>query len=533
MKNILALLLLITICTLSSSQVSEQWVARYEPTGNDKASLISLDTAGNVYISGYTYGGDSITTAKYNPVGVLQWIKSFKGGIGTRAPRGMAVDIAGNVYITGEESPSIFDDYFLLKYNTAGEFQWVQYYNVDDEGATAIALDNAGNICITGACFTGGYGDVLTIKYNPQGIMQWAQTYNAPPGNLDETGTDIGIDDSNNVYVSGQRIVNGLYDFLVIKYNSVGIQQWVSVYDGPDGSNDYFTKIAVSKAGNCYITGRSYGSTTDFDYATVKYNLNGVQQWVQRYNGTAESGSGSDYPYDIAIDKNENVIITGQSQGLNSNFDYVTVKYSPDGIQKWVQRYNGPGNGYEVAYAIAIDSSGNAYVTGTSWGSGTYADYATIKYNAAGALEWVMRYNGPVDTDDGFAIAVNNSGSVFVTGWSRGTTSGMDYCTIKYSQLVNTHTFSNEIPEKFALSQNYPNPFNPFTKIEFDIPKSSFTVIKIYDILGRVVSTLVNEQLKPGVYEVTFDGTNLPSGVYFYRIEAGTFIESKKMVLIK
>jgi len=532
MKTIQALLLLIIVCTFVSSQVSEQWAARYEPAGNDKASLISLDTAGNVYISGYTYGGDSITTAKYNPAGVLQWIKSFKGGNGTRSPRAMAVDIAGNIFITGEESPSTFTDYFLLKYNTAGEFQWVQYYNVNAESAAAIALDNAGNILITGLCSTSDT-DVLTVKYSTQGVMQWAQIYNPPPGNLNETGTDIGIDDSNNVYVSGYRLVNGLYDFLVIKYNSAGMQQWVSVYDGPDGSNDYLTKIAVSKTGNCYITGRSYGSTTDFDYATVKYNLNGVQQWVQRYNGTAGSGSGSDLPYDIAIDKNENVIITGQSQGLNSNFDYVTVKYSPDGTQKWVQRYDGPGNGYEAAYSLAIDSLGNAYVTGSSWGSGSFADYATIKYNTLGALEWVMRYSGPENQDEGFAIAVNNSGSVYVTGWSRGTITNMDYCTIKYSQVVNINLITNEIPDKFALSQNYPNPFNPTTKIKFDIPKSSFTRLSIYDVLGREVSVLVNEDLKAGSYSIELNASNMPSGVYFYKLTAGDFSEVKKLVLVK
>jgi hypothetical protein len=96
----------------------------------------------------------------------------------------------------------------------------------------------------------------------------------------------------------------------------------------------------------------------------------------------------------------------------------------------------------------------------------------------------------------------------------------------------NTNTIF--IPQEFNLSQNYPNPFNPVTKINYDIPKNSIVKLVIYDILGREVMKLVNNELKqPGRYVVVFNGTNFASGVYFYRIEAGTFIESKKMVLVK
>ena len=89
------------------------------------------------------------------------------------------------------------------------------------------------------------------------------------------------------------------------------------------------------------------------------------------------------------------------------------------------------------------------------------------------------------------------------------------------------------IPTKFSLSQNYPNPFNPTTKINYALPTSTKVNIKIYDILGRMVKQLVNETKDAGYYTVTFDGTNLASGIYFYRIEAGNFVESKKMVIVK
>lgn len=98
---------------------------------------------------------------------------------------------------------------------------------------------------------------------------------------------------------------------------------------------------------------------------------------------------------------------------------------------------------------------------------------------------------------------------------------------------LGINQISTEVPEKFSLSQNYPNPFNPATNIKFQIPKSEFVKIVVYDVLGKEVQTLVNKQLSPGTYEVDFDGSALPSGVYYYMLEAGEFNQTKKMVLIK
>ncbi|MGC9092080.1 MAG: T9SS type A sorting domain-containing protein [Bacteroidota bacterium] len=89
---------------------------------------------------------------------------------------------------------------------------------------------------------------------------------------------------------------------------------------------------------------------------------------------------------------------------------------------------------------------------------------------------------------------------------------------------------AGEIPGSFALEQNYPNPFNPSTTISFDVPKQSHLRLAIYDVLGREVKTLVDEEKNPGRYSVTFDASNLPSGVYLYRLEAGSFSEVRKMV---
>jgi plastocyanin len=185
------------------------------------------------------------------------------------------------------------------------------------------------------------------------------------------------------------------------------------------------------------VTGDINSSGTGYDYATIKYYPNGDTAWVRRYNGP---GNNSDDASAIAVDGSGNVYVTGGSRGSVTYDDYSTIKYYPDGDTAWVRRYNGPGNYYDWASAIAVDGSGNVYVTGYSHGSGTGSDYATIKYYPDGDTAWVRRYNGPANSykyDVARAIAVDGSGNVYVTGGSEGNGTGFDYATIKYVQAFS------------------------------------------------------------------------------------------------
>jgi hypothetical protein len=94
-------------------------------------------------------------------------------------------------------------------------------------------------------------------------------------------------------------------------------------------------------------------------------------------------------------------------------------------------------------------------------------------------------------------------------------------------------TLKNELPTTYSISQNYPNPFNPTTKINYSVPKTSYVTVKVYDILGRVVATIVNENKPVGNYSVQFNANRLTSGIYFYRMESGSFSQTKKLLLLK
>jgi uncharacterized delta-60 repeat protein len=368
-----------------------------------------------------------------------EWVARYNGpGSGIDLARSIAVDGSGNVYVTGESVGSGTSyDYATIKYNSSGVEQWVQRYNGpgnDNDRAYSLAVDGSGNVYVTGWSWGSGTSyDYATIKYNSSGVEQWVQRYNGP-GNSTDWANSIAVDGSGNVYVTGESWGSGTYsDYATIKYNPAGVQQWVQRYNGPGNGSDRADSIAVDGSGNVYVTGESVGSGTYYDYATIKYNSSGVQQWVQRYNGP---GNDYDYAYSIAVDGSGNVYVTGYSWGGGTYSDYATTKYNPAGVQQWVQRYNGPGNGSNRADSIAVDGSGNVYVTGESEGSGTGHDYATIKYNPAGVQEWVQRYNGPGnDYDYAYSIAVDGSGNVYVTGESQGSGTSWDYATIKYNSL--------------------------------------------------------------------------------------------------
>ena len=212
---------------------------------------------------------------------------------------------------------------------------------------------------------------------------------------------------------------------------------WVRRYNGPGNSYDGATDLAVDGSGNVYVTGRSVGGGTSYDYSTIKYYFNGDTAWVRIYNGP---GNGGDYAQAIAVDGSGNVYVTGWSAQNSSspyNYDYTTIKYHSNGDTAWVRRYNGPGNSDDVAYAMALDGSGNVYVTGGSVGSETSCDYATTKYYPNGDTAWVRRYNRPGNGgDEASAIAVDDSGNVYVTGGSYGSGTDYDWATIKYVQFL-------------------------------------------------------------------------------------------------
>ena len=539
----LALILQVFNIKVSSSQVGELWTQRYNGPADstDYASSMVVDQAGNVYVTVGSIGSSGAyydcVTIKYNSDGMVQWLQRYNGpGDSTDFGSAVVVDGSGNVYVTGGSFGSgTKSDCITIMYNSAGVQQWIQRYNAADnqmDEGSAIIVDGSGNVYVTGSSVLNASSyDYVTFKYNSSGVQQWVQRYSGPGSSFDSPSS-IALDGSGNVYVAGYSTGVGTgYDCLTLKYNSSGVQQWEQRYNGPGNSTDNINSIAIDASGNVYIAGFIGGSGTGNDGITIKYNTSGVQQWAQTFNGP---GNGNDNARSLAVDVSGNVYIAGYSSGATSGADFTTIKYNSSGVQQWLQTYNGPGNGDEDCNAIVLDATGNVYITGYSIGSGSDYDYATIKYNSQGAQQWLQRYNGPGNSmDQSETVAVDTSGNVYVTGTSRGTSTRRDYATVKYSQTIGIQSISNEIPSGFSLEQNYPNPFNPVTNIRFSIPKSGLVTLKVYDISGKEISELVSQVLSAGVYNYDMDASGLSSGAYFYRLSTEDFSEVKKMVLVK
>jgi hypothetical protein len=569
LKMVFAMLLVLLCAGLASEMLSPAeafaqtvdtaWVRRYNGPGNDYdgGNAITIDDSGNVYVTGQSWGSAidyDYATIKYYPNGDTAWVKRYNGsGNGYDLAMDIAVDGSGNVYVTGWSygGSGTGDDYATIKYYPDGDTAWVRRYNGpgnSSDWAFALAVNDSGNVYVTGRNSGDGTGDdYATIKYYPDGDTAWVRRYIGPE-NGDDWARSIALDGSGNVYVTGESWQgSGTYsDYVTIKYHPNGDTAWVRRYNGPGNDYDGGNAIAIDGSANVYVTGWSYGgSGTGDDYATIKYYPDGDTAWVRRYNGPS---NGSDVPVGIALDGSRNVYVTGYSDSTGSSEDYATIMYDSTGNQLWVKRFN-CANGTDKPSAIAVDGSNNIYVTGRSGCGGvTSFDYVTIKYYSNGDTAWLRKYHGPVENgyDYAYALALDTSGNVYVTGASQGSGTDYDYCTIKYSPKstdVKDETEGQEKPSEFTLSQNYPNPFNPATAIRFKVEGQRLkvpvpTTLKIYNVLGEEVRTLVNEKKLPGDYTIQWDGKNdrgeqLASGVYFYELKVGDYTSAKKMVLLK
>jgi uncharacterized delta-60 repeat protein len=424
---------------------NQLWTARYDGPAHsyDYEQALALDASGNVYVTGYSSNPLTSTdyaTVKYDATGNQLWAASYNYPVPSNdVGNKVAMDVSGNVYVTGTSTGlGAGDDFVTAKYDAGGSEQWVARYAGPGGGGdrpTDIVVDASGNVYVTGhsanlPAWPNDY-DYATIKYDADGSQLWVARYNGLGKNEDRASA-IALDASGNVYVTGQsQDASNHLRILTIKYGAGGDQLWIAQYSGPRNMEDYASDIAVDASGGVYVTGGSYGpGMNDFDYVTIKYDAGGNQLWAARYNGP---GSGSDYAYAVAVDASGNSCVTGSSAGSGTSRDYATIKYDAIGNQLWVVRYNGPANGYDYGKALALDASGNFYVTGYSAGSGTSDDYVTIKYNPDGLEQWVARYNGPANGSDyAYGIGVDDAGNIYVTGYSAGLGTGDDYATIQY-----------------------------------------------------------------------------------------------------
>ena len=433
---------------------AQLWVKRYNGPGNvdDQANSLAVSPGGGtVFVTGTSAGATSgldYATFAYNTVtGAQRWVKRYNGP-GNREDQAYSVAVSptgGTVFVTGtSKGVSSNWDYATVAYNAAtGAQLWVKRYNGpgnrDDIAYSMAVSPGGGTVLVTGqSAGTASGDDYATVAYNAAtGARLWVARYNGPRNRIDEAHSMAVSPGGGTVFVTGtSREAGSNWDYATVAYNTAtGAQLWVKRYNRPGNREDGATSLAVGPGGGTvYVTGSSVGSTSQYDYATVAYNAaTGAQRWVKRYNGP---GNGADFATSLAVGPGGGTVyVTGSSVGSTSQYDYATVAYNAaTGAQRWVKRYNGFRNGADFATSLTVGpGGGTVYVTGSSAGKDD-DDYATAAYNAVtGARQWVTRYNGPRNLLD-FAsdVAVSPTGGmVFVTGSSMGDVAS-DYATVAY-----------------------------------------------------------------------------------------------------
>lgn len=467
----------------------------------------------------------------------------------------------GTALLTGPQSTA-----FAAKYDTDGNLLWAfPYYAVNSvnggiNGAfqelCGAATDAAGNIYLTGRVTAQviAPGIELTVDLNP-----------------------LGAATSENIAGA-----------IVAKYSPDGLLQWYKIYPRTDGyatQGSVGEKIAIDTEGNIFATGWfsrivdfGNGHTNTDDQSTVgtyllKLDSNGNTTWMILLDNDILD-LGAMVPLSILSTSSNNVVLAGlfdntvdfdpgpnvttltsfeTTSGVFDDDGFI-VSYDPNGNFRWVDHVGG-GARNERIFSLAENSDGDVFTTGDGH-TGFFLKKLDGQNGSTLAL-YEMQYEPGFETElaFGYETVISPSDNMYLIGKVFQDSLDVDFGSNEHFILfypnndnyeslfiskydvsqtpTGIESYDDVIPNAFQLKQNYPNPFNPSTTIEFSIPNSEFVSIVVYNLLGEKVADLVNELLPAGLYRSQWNAENFPSGLYIYKISAGNFIETRKMLLLK
>ncbi len=551
LKFCLTLIILTLFGNISFAQ-TQQWATTYNSSTLDILEKTATDNSGNIYITGERQGSASSYPlqylAKYNSSGSFQWQRFLTPPyVTTNNNRGAyslssVCDNSGNVYIAGYcDSALSFNKGFLIKYSPAGDSLWGKYAGIGDTLGyvewSSMKLDNAGNIYLAGVNFKFSTykPSYIVAKYNSSGEMQWVK--NQKPAVISSTFTNrlsLQLDNSNNICVAAtvrKTSSSESTDFYAFKLSNSGNFLWENSYNGPADADDIMSSMAIDQSGNMYLEGTGKNiAPMNKEITCVKFNgSTGAQEWVFKTGGVG--GSGDDEAYNLSVGLSNDVYLTGSLYTNLDGSDGVLIKLnSLTGNEIWRKSLRGINGLNDIYTDVKIISSGIIYAVGLL---NTGSMIQIKKFNTSGDSLAAATYsqNNIIYPR---AIMPGAGNSLLLTGDNSYYAATSDVFLVKYDVTTGIEPVSNTIVKEFSLSQNYPNPFNPTTMINFSLPKDANVTISIYDMAGKLVSSLINNQsYNSGYHSVEMDGVNLSSGTYFYRISADNFVETKKMILMK
>jgi hypothetical protein len=418
----------------------------------------------------------------------------------------------------------------LIKTDSAGNQQWIKAYggNSDDEGS-AVQQTTDGGYIITGYTKSSGAGagDVLLVKTDTAGNALWTRTFG---GSQDEEGYAVQQTREGGFIVAGatSSFGAGSRDVWLIKTDSAGNESWRRTLGG--FGSDGARSVQQTADGGYVITGwtYSYGPGYVGNLWLVKTDTAGNAVWNRAFGG-----ADIDRGYGVQQTTDGGYIITGYTASSGAGLDdMLLIKTDSAGNAQWTKTFGGSGRDY--GNAVQQTTDGGYVVAGytLSYGAGG-DDVWLVKTDTSGNAVWSATYGGTA-SDVAYAVRQTRDDGYLVAGHTLSYGAGVhDVWLIRLGMRVTAVDEPQAVPEEYGLWQNYPNPFNPSTEIGFQITDHGLVTVKVYDVLGREVATLANERKEPGTYTIHWDASGMSSGVFFCRLKAGDFVQTKRMLLMR
>ena len=570
---------------LTSTDNQDVVLAKYDATGAhlwskafggtyiDEGYGVTVDGSNNVIITGHFYttidfgggvltstGPDDIFLAKFDPNGAHLWSKRFGSGSAVGEDGfGVAADAAGDIALCGAYTNGTdfgggplsavgANDVFVAKFDASGTHQWSKGFgSIGSDLANACTIDATGSIAMTGyfggtvdfgggPLTTAGSIDIFVARFDASGSHLWSRRAGALNA---DSGQGIAFDASGAVSVTGlfrgtvdfgggPLVAPGNNDIFVARYDAGGAHVWSHVFGGATG-NDIGQALASNAAGYVVIAGQ-FGSTIDFgggpltaadggDVFMAAFDAAGTHQWSRRFG----SSPSADVALGVALDQANHVALTGYSSGP-INFGGSTL--------------GGAGSTDTFLARFEVDSPIPVL----------FSRFDATARDQAAIIEWRLWSDESLDrftlyrrdhgTSHSIAVA---AGAASATGafTDRSVAAGKTY---DYELVIRSRDGSDfrspmatvQMPQlRTSLAQNYPNPFNPRTSIAFTLADASRVTLDVFDVSGRRVASLMTGVRPAGRHTIDFDASSLSSGVYSYRLVAGDFSKTRKMVLLK
>ncbi len=549
-------------------------------SGNEAGQAICADSNGGVIVTGFTnsgnypirpgaiqtgYGGnDDCFISHLNSAGSQLLYSTYLGGEGSDIANGITNDGSGGVILT-DDTYSTFYPVTTGAYDTtfggpsfSGTDCFISHLNND--GSQLLYSTYLGGLGMdygNGICSDGSGGAFVVGSTSSTNFPVTHGAYDTTLRIWDCFITHINATGSHLIYSTALGGSVGEEGLAIIHDDSGGV-----FVTGYTSSSDF------PVTANAFDTSFNGGTTPPIDCFVTHLNSTGSQLIYSTYLG----GSGEDAGESITKDGNGTVIVAGGTSSTN----FPTTSGAYDSINNggddcFITRLNSEGTGLiystylggtsnEGVDGLVCDSGGSVIITGATSSNDFPVTASAIqttnrggvdafvaKFNNAASQLLYSTYLGSSQTDVGYALVSDGNGGVIVTGqggpnfpitpsaYDTSWSAGNDVFVTHLNFLIDSTSISerNLVPSFYFLNQNYPNPFNSSTTIEYSLPKPGIVKLEFFDLLGRRISTLINTPQNAGVHHVRFDGKNLASGEYFYRLSAGNFQETRKLLLLK